>query len=518
MAYRLQRVGGLLLARGALGGLGAVDEVALALARIGEVFDRFRVSLFAGATSGWEFDAVLLGPLWEDSRAGRRARPAIGAPSAYPHPGEASRTGRVPGYRTAGARSCCSHGPMRILMTTRGSAGHVLPLAPFGHAALRRGHEVLVAAQRQHQGNVERAGLPVSPVEDPPAEEWMPMMEEFSQLRVDAANARMIGDFFATIDTRAALPGLRAIVDGWRPDVIVRESWEFASTLVAEAYGIPLARVGLGLASVEELSIGLAAAAVDAARAGMGLPADPAGDRLRDSPYLTMVPEALEDPAAPTPRRIHRFGPGSRGAAPPLADWWPGNDDPLVYVTFGSVTAGAHLPYFPALYRAAIDALAPLPVRLLVTTGDARDHGELGPLPDNVHIERWVPQEAIATQAAAIVAHGGYGSTLGALAQGVPLVVLPLFSTDQWVNAAAVDRAGAGVALDAERDTRPVLGLPGASVLAELPRAVRRVLEDDGYRRRARGIAAAIEALPPVDAAVDALEEISAEARTPARR
>jgi UDP:flavonoid glycosyltransferase YjiC (YdhE family) len=129
-----------------------------------------------------------------------------------------------------------------------------------------------------------------------------------------------------------------------------------------------------------------------------------------------------------------------------------------------------------------------------------------------------VPQEAIATQAAAIVAHGGYGSTLGALAQGVPLVVLPLFRTDQWVNAAAVNRVGAGVALDAERDARPVLGLPGASVLAELPRAVRRVLEDEGYRRRARGIAAAVEALPPVDAAVDALEEISAEAGTHARR
>jgi UDP:flavonoid glycosyltransferase YjiC (YdhE family) len=60
-------------------------------------------------------------------------------------------------------------------MTTRGSAGHVLPLAPFGHACLRAGHEVLVAAQHQHQANVERAGLAFSPVADPP------------EARVDAA-------------------------------------------------------------------------------------------------------------------------------------------------------------------------------------------------------------------------------------------------------------------------------------------------------------------------------------------
>jgi UDP:flavonoid glycosyltransferase YjiC (YdhE family) len=35
---------------------------------------------------------------------------------------------------------------MRVLFTTRGSSGHVTPLAPFGHACLRAGHQVLVAA------------------------------------------------------------------------------------------------------------------------------------------------------------------------------------------------------------------------------------------------------------------------------------------------------------------------------------------------------------------------------------
>ncbi|MGI9098901.1 MAG: glycosyltransferase [Solirubrobacteraceae bacterium] len=389
-------------------------------------------------------------------------------------------------------------------MTTRGSAGHVLPLAPFGHACLRAGHEVMVAAQRQHRANVERAGLAFSPVEDPPKHEWMPLMAQFAQLGIEAANARMLGEFFARIDTRAAVPGLHQIVESWQPDVIVRESWEYASTLVAEMCGIPLVRVGLGLAVVEELAISLAAPALDEARADLDLPPDPAGDRLRDTPYFTMVPEPLEDPAA-TPKLTHRFAYGAPAAALPMTDWWPGSDDLLVYVTFGSVTADAHLPYFPALYRAAIDALAHIRARILVTIGNSQDPDVLGPLPSNVHVERWVPQDAVAPHAAAIVCHGGYGSTLGALCHGVPLVVVPLFSTDQWANADAVARAGAGVALDAEFSTRRVLDLPGPDTLSELGGAVERVLSDDSYRREARRIADATQVLPPVDAAVDAL-------------
>ena len=106
---------------------------------------------------------------------------------------------------------------MRVLITTRGSSGHFLPLAPFGHACLRAGHEVLVAAQRQNSATVERAGLPLALVDDPPPAEWMPLMAQFPTLGIREANDRMIGEFFAGIDVRATLPGLRAIVEEFRP-------------------------------------------------------------------------------------------------------------------------------------------------------------------------------------------------------------------------------------------------------------------------------------------------------------
>ena len=76
---------------------------------------------------------------------------------------------------------------------------------------------------------------------------------------------------------------------------------------MAEERGIPLARVGLGLAGVEDGRERAAVPAVDAARAAAGLPADPDGERLRAAPYFTAMPAALEDPAVPLPPRTLRF-------------------------------------------------------------------------------------------------------------------------------------------------------------------------------------------------------------------
>jgi UDP:flavonoid glycosyltransferase YjiC (YdhE family) len=393
---------------------------------------------------------------------------------------------------------------MRVLLTTRGSSGHVTPLAPFGHACLQAGHEVLVAAQHHFEANVVRTGLPFVPVGALRDEDWMPLLPRFSQMRLDEGHDAMCSEFFGRLDMAAMLPGLRAIADDWRPDLIVRESWEYGSTIVAEERGIPLARVGLGVEAVEAVSERAAVAAIDHVRAEAGLPADPAGERLQAAPYLTDVPASLEDPAAPAPPRILRFR--TTGAPEPAAP----DGEPLVFVSFGSVTAGGHLPFYPALYRATIEALAPLPARFLLTVGEDRDLGELGPVAANVTVERWVPQDEVLHRAAAVVTHGGHGSTLGALAHGVPAVVLPLFALDQWFNAEAVARAGAGIALDGERHTRRAIDLPKEETLAQLRPAVERLLSDPAPRRAAQRVAAEMRELPSVEEAAAALEAIAA--------
>ena len=361
---------------------------------------------------------------------------------------------------------------MRLLFASTGHAGHVLPLVPLARACLRAGHEVRVAAPRSRGAVVRDAGLPFWPFADPPEDEVWSVFAPTAGMPPEQANAVVIGEIFGRLAAGAALPGLRAMVETWRPDAIVRESYEFASVLAAEEAGIPHVRVGTGLASTEEWLLGHTS----------GLP----HEAVRASPLMTFTPPALDDGPA-----SHRF----RVDAPAPSD--PG--EPLVYVTFGSVTGGT--PLFPRLYRAALDALADLPVRVLMTIGEQGELADLGPLPANATVERWVPQTEVLPRAVAVVCHGGYGTTVGAMAAGVPLVVAPLFA-DQGRNAARVAEVGAGLA-------RPMAASIATADVSGLGALVRRVLDEPSFAAAARRVADSARTLPHVDAAPAVLEAIA---------
>jgi hypothetical protein len=208
-------------------------------------------------------------------------------------------------------------------MTTTGHAGHLLPLLPFARALTRAGHDVCVAGRRSRAAFVQRTGLAFQPFDDPPERESAAVMAAVPELSPEAANALVIREVFARIGTGAALPGVLDLVETWRPDVIVRESYEFASCLAGERHDIPHVRVALGLASAEEEVLSLAAPAVDDLRIDLGLPADPDAERIRSSPYLTLIPPALEHPSAPGPAWAGRFRGSDNAVAAPLPDWWP---------------------------------------------------------------------------------------------------------------------------------------------------------------------------------------------------
>jgi MGT family glycosyltransferase len=145
-----------------------------------------------------------------------------------------------------------------------------------------------------------------------------------------------------------------------------------------------------------------------------------------------------------------------------------------------------------------MDAAAGLSARVLLTVGNETDLGVVGPAPPNVRVERWVPQARVLGRASAVVCHGGSGTTLGALAAGLPLVVVPLFA-DQPLNARRVAEVGAGVAIAHDEPT-PVRVDPAA-----LRAAIERVLAEPAYAAAARAIADEMAALPPAVEAVAAL-------------
>jgi len=382
---------------------------------------------------------------------------------------------------------------MRILMTSNRGAGHIGPLVPFAQAFLSAGDAVLVAAPAGARDDVVRAGLPFHPLPDPPEHERAPIFASLPELSHEEQGRRVMREVFAGIDARSSLPGvLRAVAD-YRPDVILREPTEYAGLLAAERLGVRHGRIGIMAHATETWGVPIVAPVLDRHRKRLGLRPDPHGARIHASPYLTVFPEALEDPDDRAPEHGLRFR--EPAVRVPLPDWWDGDDRRLVYVSYGSVTPT--LPQFPELFRATVDSLGELPARVLFTVGVEVDLEPLWPVAPNVHVERWVPQAAVMPYAAAMLGHGGAGSTRMALAAGVPSVIVPGFA-DQPRNAERVVELGAGIAL------QDVAGVGDA---------VRRVLEEPSFRRVAERVAEHVGRLPPVSQAAAALREWAQAAR-----
>jgi MGT family glycosyltransferase len=180
---------------------------------------------------------------------------------------------------------------------------------------------------------------------------------------------------------------------------------------------------------------------------------------------------------------------------PPWADpWispWPADHpDPLVVVALGSTYQDQR-----ALTARVIEALGGLPVRGLVTLGGVFAPSEFV-APANVVIVRSVPHRAVFPSARAVVAHGGHGTVIKALAHGVPVLCIPL-GRDQGDNAARLSHTGAGVALK-----------PTSSATA-IRRALRLLLDEPSFAAAAHRLADAIAADVSADAAVAELESLA---------
>jgi UDP-glucoronosyl and UDP-glucosyl transferase len=392
---------------------------------------------------------------------------------------------------------------VRILFTSVGRSGHFNPLVPLIDAAVARGDEVLVVTPPELESTLVGRGYPYRLGAAPPKDEADEIWRRFPT--VPKADAAVLAnrEFFGRLCTAAMLPTVEEVCRTWRPDLVLHEPCEFASAVAACRLGITHAQVAISLAEVEWSSLDLIVPALE-----------PYGDQIdrqvRESPYLTRFPATLDPSQYSVTRRFREAAAGLRGA--PLPDWWAGSADPLVYLTFGSVTGGHAVA--AAAFRAAVDAVRDLPVRALLTIGRHGDESAFGPVPDNVHVEQWVPQADVLGQAAALVCHGGSGTTFGALAAGLPMVFVPLFA-DQPVNARLVSAAGAGVTVLPSAGPEGAMGVPGPEDSARIRAALETVLDDASYRNAARGIAAEMAAMPT---AGELLGEMLAELAPDTRR
>jgi UDP:flavonoid glycosyltransferase YjiC (YdhE family) len=341
---------------------------------------------------------------------------------------------------------------MRIVFASLPAYGHLYPMPPLALSCVERGHEVTVAA-----GEPFLSGLPVPAVPGIAADVSLHDVEQetFRDHPGLEPGLEWVAYLFGETTVRHTAPVLRDLFALARPDLVVHEVMNVGAAVAAAAAGVRAMAFGLGLWNP------LLSSLYAVADAAMG-------------PYVDPVPPSLQEPgplpAARVPIRSAAWGPPV-----PLPPWLGARR--TVYVTLGTVSFGA-----VAVLRRAALATAAHDVDVLVAVGPEGDPALLGELPPNVHVERFVSQAAVLREVDAVVHHGGAGTVLGALAAGLPQLILPQ-GADHPVNAAAITRTGAGLALTDDEQT------PGA-----IEAAVGDLLTTD--RPAVRRLAAEIAAMP----------------------
>jgi MGT family glycosyltransferase len=215
--------------------------------------------------------------------------------------------------------------------------------------------------------------------------------------------------------------------------------------------------------------------------------------------HLQAATPLIEYPRRPWPANVHLVGPLLTPTAPTtdLPPWWDelASVRTVVHITQGTVATDPAI-----LTRPSIDALADLDGLVVVTTPDP---DQLGPLPANARVARFIPHGLLLPRVHAMVSNGGYNGVKSALAHGVPLVLAP-WGNDQPDVAARVAWAGAGINLRVRT--------PSGTDLAT---AVRAVLTQPTYGDAARRIRDEFAAFHGGAFAADLLEDLARGDATP---
>ncbi|MEL6771488.1 MAG: glycosyltransferase [Bacteroidota bacterium] len=368
---------------------------------------------------------------------------------------------------------------MRVLLTTVGSRGDAQPFVALGVGLAAAGHTVTVNTHTRFRSLVEDAGLVFAPLSD--------AILDFldSDLGRDAIEnsstplgwARTIAKSYRAISTaqRSMVDEAWTAAEAAQPDVIVFHQKAFWGTGFAQRLGARavLATLQPIFGPTSDFPVlGIAAPPrwtgplhrsynrgtyrLTHRLADWGtrrylrdwhqehhLPQGPALARPDGSPLPLL--QAFSPHVVPATYPSHVATTGFWHLAQP--DWSPPDDlaafldagPPPVYVGFGSMKGkrGADRA------RAVIEAVALAGVRAVLALGwGSLDLAEVT-LPDTCFVLRGAPHDWLFPRMAAVVHHGGAGTTAAGLRAGRPTVVCPFFG-DQPFWGRRVHALGAG--------------------------------------------------------------------------
>ena len=368
-----------------------------------------------------------------------------------------------------------------------GDPGHAFPAIALGKELVRRGHDVTLQTWTRWREDAEREGMRFAAA---PEYHVFPTRER--PLKPYAAAAR------AALETSPLIRELS-------PDVVVNDVLTLAPALAAELEGRPFAtlvphfypppapglppygigampprsalgRAGWRIASSQtDKGVERGRRELNETRRRVGLPAlTRRYGGVSASLCLVATFPQLEYPR-PWPEGVHVTGPVV-WEPPAQAIEIPPGDDPLVLIAPSTSQDREE-----RLLRAALDGLAPLPVRVLAARN--RHPGRPGdpwrhPVPRNARLVDWVSYTQVMPESDIVVCHGGHGTLARALAAGAAVVSVPA-SGDMAENGVRAQWAGVGLNL-------PLRFLSPAT----LRWAVQTVLEQPRFAERARELGA----------------------------
>jgi zeaxanthin glucosyltransferase len=207
---------------------------------------------------------------------------------------------------------------------------------------------------------------------------------------------------------------------------------------------------------------------------------------------ITQTPREFDFPGTHWPAHFYYAGPfhDDDGRGQVAFPWEKLTGEPLIYASLGTLVNGQ-----PEILRTILGAVATLAgFQVVLSIGKNINQAELEPVPANTLVVRNAPQIELLKRAALCITHAGLNTTLEALAQGVPLVAIPI-GYDQPGVAARIAYHGVGEFMQIED-----LTINGLSQLST------KVLLDPNYSSRAeyfRGVIAKTRAL---DLAADVIE------------
>lgn len=354
---------------------------------------------------------------------------------------------------------------MRVVCFPLGSAGDVFPFLGLAIQLRGRGHEVIVATNPHFEPQVRREGLAFEPIgteedylritRDPdlwhPRRGFQAIVRHADRIirRQHEVCAQWLGAGQGVAVANLLSFGVRAARDRLafplvtahlQPGVIL--SREAPPALSGGPTPVWLRRWLLPLG--ERLVIDrLAGPKINAWLRELGLPPIRHVARWWNSPdgVLCLFPEWFAPPRGDWPRPLVQtdfplWNSGSESPLPgPLAQFLSAGPPPVV---FAPGTANVQAREF---IQASVDACRQLGMRGVLLTRFA-EQVPAG-LPEScLHVD-YAPLDRLLLQTAALVHHGGVGTTSQALAAGVPQLIRPL-AHDQFDNLERVVRLGVG--------------------------------------------------------------------------